>query len=96
MIVLLLGDLDSNQEWRIQSPLFCQLNYLPLRTINIPQALKYFKLYLTLIKCSPPELCLTAEAYASSASDASASLMRRIDSAWPSISMVSNVGGETF
>ncbi len=24
-----LGDLDSNQEWRIQSPLFCQLNYLP-------------------------------------------------------------------
>ena len=58
MIVLLLGDLDSNQEWRIQSPLFCQLNYLPLRTINIPQALKYFKLYLTLIKCSPPELCL--------------------------------------
>ena len=25
-----LGDLDSNQEWRIQSPLFCQLNYLPI------------------------------------------------------------------
>lgn len=28
--VILLGDLDSNQEWRIQSPLFCQLNYLPM------------------------------------------------------------------
>ncbi len=43
MIVIVLGDLDSNQEWRIQSPLFCQLNYLPLRCVRIPHPRTHFK-----------------------------------------------------
>ena len=86
-----LGDLDSNQEWRIQSPLFCRLNYLPiLRKYRITRrvGLQVSRGARHARSIHHPVVSLLRDRKASS--------IRRMDSSLPSTSIVSKVGGETF
>ena len=88
-----LGDLDSNQEWRIQSPLFCRLNYLPPMDTDIIISVRDFQALrrAELSSAASGQGCVSLSAV----SEFIASLMRRSDSSLPNISMVSKVGGDT-